>query len=254
MSIKFPRNKIKTFGSKLPTLYFEKIEVYNTKYKLQLALYSDGNIGEQEDYEEYYKNYIQKLNYYVMLVLEGTTPSQFDISSMPSPMVSIDVATKPSGLDAIMHPDWYTDWYTSLEETVSSMNLEISERASLYGNTDTAVQLVTDHDLSYIPKVPNYYKPEQIGQYTNRIKRLTEGQISVFDLVRRNNDYVFPQTPTVLSPVDIFVEKGTRSTERLTETFRSEEDLFFEDFSKKTVTLNSLYKNPYTDPDGEYDI
>mgnify|MGYP003143354306 CR=1 FL=1 len=89
MPITFSNNTIKQLGSTLPTFYFDRIELHDEKIKLKMALYIDGNEHEEAAFEEYMAKTLSKLNYYVMIVLDGEVSETWLPSNMPPPYLAI---------------------------------------------------------------------------------------------------------------------------------------------------------------------
>ena len=84
MSVKFSGNTINKFGKMLPTLYFEKIYLYDNHIKVKLAMYVDAVEDQEDAFAEYATGYLNDLNYYVMFVLDGETSPYWAYSINPA--------------------------------------------------------------------------------------------------------------------------------------------------------------------------
>lgn len=209
MPVKFSNNTIKKLGTDLPTVYFERIELFDTEFKIKLALYVDGNVDEQEAYNEYITNVLSKLQYYIVLVMDGPVSPEWSIKNMPSPTVelissydfnptgqNLEQAIQKWGLISALTNGSGADF--GLEPVTSTGN------SVLYG---PAIDGTTYNSL-----VPNYYANDEIGQdSTARIEKLVSGQKTAFELVRRTNDYQIVNKSTS-TPAEYFdISKGPGS-------------------------------------------
>jgi len=84
MSVKFSGNTINKFGKMLPTLYFEKIYLYDTHIRVKLAMYVDAVEDQEDAFAAYATDYLNDLNYYVMFVLDGETSPYWASSTNPA--------------------------------------------------------------------------------------------------------------------------------------------------------------------------
>tara|TARA_R110002020_G_scaffold44161_8_gene127651 strand:+ start:890 stop:4663 length:3774 start_codon:yes stop_codon:yes gene_type:complete len=70
MPVKFSGNTIRKFGTTLPTLYFEKIKIFDDHVSVKVAMYVEANEGEDDTWT-LYTDHLQQLNYYLMFIVEG---------------------------------------------------------------------------------------------------------------------------------------------------------------------------------------
>jgi hypothetical protein len=74
MPVKFHGNTINKFGTTLPTLYLERVNIFDSYISVRVAMYVNANEGEDDTFT-LNTGYLEKLNYYLMFVAEGEVNS-----------------------------------------------------------------------------------------------------------------------------------------------------------------------------------
>ncbi len=244
MPITFSNNTIKQLGTTLPTFYFDRIELHDEKIKLKMALYIDGNENEEVAFEEYMAKTLSKLNYYVMIVLDGEVSETWLPSNMPTPYLSITSDYNfESGTGPLNMYDAATT-YDLFPTADTWLDLGLAPATS----TGDAMVIAPSTDMTYTPVVPRYYPSVEVDSpTTSRMEDLMSGNRSVFELVRRANDYCMPlathgeypgpaPTPPPPSPSDYFKKPPNNSIEA----------------DVRPVSNQDLYHNPLTGVDPKF--
>jgi hypothetical protein len=207
MSVKFSNNTIKKLGTDLPTVYFDRIELFDDTFKIKLAVYVDGNADEQGVYDDYIKDVLSKLHYYIVLVMDGPVSPVWAPSNMPSPTVELTYGgTAPSSLFKNLSSmiEHYNILTTTTGDSAANWGLE-----PITSTGNSVVYGPATDGTMYTSVGQNYYTNDEIGQpSTNRIEKLISGQKTAFELIRRTGDYQIPGR-VQQTPVDYFdLEQG----------------------------------------------
>tara|TARA_R110001592_G_scaffold259980_3_gene524267 strand:+ start:1560 stop:5648 length:4089 start_codon:yes stop_codon:yes gene_type:complete len=236
MSVKFSNNTIKKLGTDLPTLYLERVELYDDTFRIKLALYVDGNADEQDIYDSYVSNTLSSLKYYIMLVMDGPVSPQWAPKNLPPPSVELISTTEFDNTFGLMElVEHYNIINTLTGHGLTDLGLEPST------STGNAITYVPDTPgTTYASVAQNFYTSDEAGQAsTDRIKKLISGEKTAFELVRRSGDYQIMGVDATTAAEYFDLE----TTSKMLDTI-------------PYMTTKILYRNPtdhsLTDSDGNY--
>jgi len=222
MSVKFSNDTIKKLGKELPTVYMERVELFDDSFKIKLALYVDGNASEEDTFSEYKKNVLSKLNYYVTLIMDGPVSPSWSLENMPAPAVELISDKDYSGrsftlLDTVTH---YAGAILDATAGVSAADFGLEPSA---GVGSSIIYTSATDGATYRPLARNYYAADEIGTpSTDRISKLLSGQKTIFDFIRRDGDYKIEGVPLAPSAEYFDLPYGAATAVSIKDIYRND--------------------------------